>query len=75
MLVSTGAGSVAAGAMAGRFARLLDADETLAAARTRAFEVVDGIAAGIFPPRPHDPMMCRYCAYSTVCRKDYVGDE
>jgi RecB family exonuclease len=52
-----------------------DAGEMLAAARARAFEVVDGIAAGIFPPRPHDPMMCRYCAYSTVCRKDYVGDE
>ncbi|HZM82820.1 MAG TPA: lantibiotic dehydratase [Candidatus Limnocylindrales bacterium] len=31
LLVSTGAGSVAAGAMAGRFARLLDIDEALAA--------------------------------------------
>ncbi len=52
-----------------------DSSETLAAARVRAFEIVDGIAAGTFPPRPHDPMMCRYCAYSAVCRKDYVGDE
>jgi ATP-dependent helicase/nuclease subunit B len=52
-----------------------DAGETLAAARARAFEVADGIAGGIFPPRPHDPMMCRYCAYASVCRKDYVGDE
>ena len=55
--------------------RSADAVETLAAARARVFEVVDGIAAGAFPPRPHDPMICRYCAYSTVCRKDYVGDE
>ena len=52
-----------------------DSSEPLAAARARVFDVVDGIAAGIFPPRPHDPMMCRYCAYSAVCRKDYVEDE
>jgi RecB family exonuclease len=52
-----------------------DAPESLAAARARLLEVVDGIAGGIFPPRPHDPMMCRYCAYSAVCRKDYVEDE
>jgi RecB family exonuclease len=52
-----------------------DAAEPLAAARTRLFEVVDGIARGEFPPRPHDPMMCRYCAYPSVCRKDYVDDD
>ena len=52
-----------------------DSADSLAAARARLFEVIDGIAAGIFPPRPHDPMMCRYCAYSAVCRKDYVEDE
>ena len=32
----------------------------------------DQINAGQFPPRPHDPMICSYCAYSPVCRKDYV---
>lgn len=52
-----------------------DAAEVLAAARARLTDVVDGITRGEFPPRPHDPMMCRYCAYATVCRKDYVGDE
>ena len=35
---------------------------------------LDGIGAGSFPPRPHDEMICRYCAYPSVCRKDYVGD-
>jgi RecB family exonuclease len=53
----------------------LDSGGALAAARDRVCEAVDGIAAGLFPPRPHDPMMCRYCAYSVVCRKDYVEDE
>jgi ATP-dependent helicase/nuclease subunit B len=52
-----------------------DASEVLGAARARLFELVDGISAGEFPPRPHDPMICRYCAYSTVCRKDYVDDD
>jgi len=47
----------------------------LADARARLFTVLDGIAAGAFPPRPHDEMICRYCAYPSVCRKDYVGDE
>jgi RecB family exonuclease len=45
----------------------------LPAARRRLLAVVDGIARGEFPPRPHDPMICRSCAYATVCRKDYVG--
>jgi CRISPR/Cas system-associated exonuclease Cas4 (RecB family) len=47
----------------------------LAAAAERVFAVIDGIAAGEFPPRPHEPRMCGYCAYPSVCRKDYVGDE
>ena len=49
-----------------------DDQETLAAARERLFGLVDRINAGEFPPRPHDPMMCTYCAYPSVCRKDYV---
>jgi RecB family exonuclease len=48
--------------------------EVLAAARARVLDIVDGIGRGEFPPRPHDPMICRYCAYAPVCRKDYVGD-
>jgi hypothetical protein len=52
-----------------------DGADLLAAARERLFVAADGIARGEFPPRPHDPMMCRYCAYAPVCRKDYVLDE
>jgi ATP-dependent helicase/nuclease subunit B len=52
-----------------------DGSSALADARARLFEVVDGIAGGIFPPRPHDEMICRYCAYPSVCRKDYVEQE
>jgi RecB family exonuclease len=52
-----------------------DVDDTLAAARSRLLAAVDGIGRGEFPPRPHDPMICRYCAYAPVCRKDYVGDD
>lgn len=52
-----------------------EAAEVLAAARTRVLNVVDGIGGGVFPPRPHDPAICRYCAYTSVCRKDYVGDD
>jgi RecB family exonuclease len=46
--------------------------EMLASARARLFKLIDRINAGEFAPRPHDPMMCTYCAYPSVCRKDYV---
>jgi RecB family exonuclease len=49
--------------------------QVLAAARARVVDIVDGIARGEFPPRPHELRMCGYCAYPSVCRKDYVGDE
>jgi ATP-dependent helicase/nuclease subunit B len=49
-------------------------EAVLARARARLFDAVDRIAAGEFPPRPHDPGMCIYCAFPSVCRKDYVGD-
>jgi RecB family exonuclease len=52
-----------------------DREAPLAAARDRLFEVIDGIERGEFPPRPHDPIICTWCAYASVCRKDYVGDE
>ncbi|MEQ1574151.1 MAG: PD-(D/E)XK nuclease family protein [Vicinamibacterales bacterium] len=51
-----------------------DAPAVLAAARGRLFDVVDGVGRGEFPPRPHDPTICGYCAFASVCRKDYVGD-
>ena len=50
-------------------------DETLADARARLHEVLDGIARGEFPARPHEERWCRHCAYSSICRKDYVEDE
>ena len=52
-----------------------DPNGILATARERVFAAVDGVGRGEFPPRPHDPMICNYCAYTSVCRKDYVGDE
>ena len=47
----------------------------LADARARLLAVVDGIGRGSFPPRPYDTMICRSCAFSTVCRKEYAADE
>ena len=52
-----------------------DRDDVLARARTRVMDVVDGIGRGEFPPRPYEPRICSYCAYPSVCRKDYVGDD
>jgi len=52
-----------------------DRDAVLADARARLFEIVDGIERGEFPARPYETRICSYCAYPTVCRKDYVGDE
>jgi RecB family exonuclease len=53
----------------------VERDETLADARARLHEVLDGIARGEFPARPHEERWCRHCAYSSICRKDYVEDE
>ncbi len=44
----------------------------LDAARDPVFAAIDAIARADFPPRPHDPLLCRTCAYPSVCRKDYV---
>ncbi len=52
-----------------------DRDAVLGAARGRLLDVLDGVGRGEFPPRPHEPRICSYCAYASVCRKDYVGDE
>ena len=49
--------------------------EAVAAGQERFLAAIDGIEAGEFPPRPDEPFLCTWCAYSTVCRKDYVGDE
>jgi len=49
-------------------------DEVLAAAQARLIAAVDGIERGSFPPTPEDAFLCGFCAYGTVCRKEYVGD-
>jgi putative RecB family exonuclease len=52
-----------------------DQDEVLTEARTRLLDIIEAVERGEFPPRPHEPRICTYCAYPSVCRKDYVGDE
>ena len=52
-----------------------DRDAVLSDARARLFDIVDGIERGDFPARPYETRICSYCAYPSVCRKDYVGDE
>ena len=52
-----------------------DQDAVLADARARVLDVVDGIERGEFPARPYETRICSYCAYPSVCRKDYVGDD
>jgi len=51
------------------------AQEALDDARSRLHEVLDGIAHGEFPAKPYEERWCRYCAYGSVCRKDYIEDE
>ncbi len=50
-------------------------DEALAAGQERLLGAVDAIERGEFPPNPEEPFLCTRCAYASVCRKDYVGDE
>jgi RecB family exonuclease len=52
-----------------------DTDAVLTGVRTRVLDLVSGIEEGAFPARPYDLHICSYCAYPSVCRKDYVGDE
>jgi ATP-dependent helicase/nuclease subunit B len=52
-----------------------DRERTLQGARERLDTVLDGMRRGDCAPRPYDTVICRSCAFSTVCRKDYDGDE
>jgi len=47
----------------------------LAEGEARLVRAVDGIETGAFPPRPAEEFRCTYCAFSAVCRKDYVRGE
>jgi RecB family exonuclease len=49
-------------------------ERVLRDAQDRLVSAVDAIARGEFPPRPDDVFRCETCAFSPVCRKDYVGD-
>ena len=49
--------------------------EALAEGEARLVRAIDGIEMGVFPPAPAEEFRCRYCAFSGVCRKDYVRDE
>jgi len=54
-----------------------DADglaRALAEGEARLVRAVEGIEQGVFPPRPAEEYRCTYCAFSSVCRKDYVRD-
>ena len=51
-----------------------DAEKALEAARTRLLDIVDRVSKGEFPPQPTDEILCDFCAYAAVCRKDYVHD-
>ena len=44
----------------------------LAEAQGQLLDVLDGIAAGHFPVTPAERSLCAVCAYTSVCRKDYV---
>ncbi|MEZ5415953.1 MAG: PD-(D/E)XK nuclease family protein [Vicinamibacterales bacterium] len=52
-----------------------DLGPRVAEAQGQMLDVLDGIAAGHFPPQPADRSLCAFCAYAAVCRKDYVSDE
>jgi RecB family exonuclease len=56
-------------------ARRSDYESTITDAKRRFLRSVEGIEAGEYPPRPADLMLCDYCAYTEVCRKDYVSDD
>jgi RecB family exonuclease len=46
--------------------------DALADGRARLLAALGGIARGSFPPAPADRRSCRVCAFTSVCRKDYV---
>lgn len=52
-----------------------DLPARVAEAQGQLLDVLDGIGAGHFPPKPAERSLCNYCAYAPVCRKDYVSDE
>lgn len=52
-----------------------DVATLLADGQARLLAAVDAIERGDFAPRPHKPQECRWCAYPSICRKEYAGDD
>ena len=52
-----------------------EAADKLADGQERLLDAIDRIDRGEFPPRPASIRLCSYCAYASVCRKDYVDGE
>ncbi|MEP7309143.1 MAG: PD-(D/E)XK nuclease family protein [Acidobacteriota bacterium] len=51
-----------------------DRERVLREAQQRLVDAIDAIERGEFPPHPQDVYRCETCAFTAVCRKDYVGD-
>ena len=52
-----------------------DIDELLRDGQERLLNAVAAIERGEFPARPREERDCNWCAYPSVCRKEYAGDE
>lgn len=50
-------------------------DALLKEGQERLIKAVEAVERGEFPPRPHEPRECNWCAYPSICRKEYAGDE
>ena len=57
------------------FSEMQGLAKALAEGQARLLAVVDAVERGEFPVQPDEPFLCNWCAYSSICRKDYVGDE
>ena len=51
-----------------------DINEAIKTGEARVCRASAGIETGKYPPRPADLFQCTFCAYPTVCRKDYVEE-
>jgi ATP-dependent helicase/DNAse subunit B len=47
-------------------------DQLITAAEGRLLSTLDAIESGTFPPRPAKKSLCTTCAFSAVCRKEWV---
>ena len=57
------------------FVELQSVAKAVSEGQDRLLAVIDGVERGEFPVQPDEPFLCNWCAYPSVCRKDYVGDD